>query len=90
MTRLMKDLEVDRAKHPELAARDRWDPDAEEEVDEGDDLDIVDQSTLFVTSLLHSVTYHGDLGEHPWPGQYNDLLSARRRDDEEVTWPRPG
>ena len=46
MNRLMKDLSVDRAKNPEAAKADRWDP-AEEEDDDDDDLDvnIIDRST---------------------------------------------
>ncbi|KAJ8488796.1 hypothetical protein ONZ45_g13821 [Pleurotus djamor] len=45
MNRLMKDLSVDRAKNPEAAKADRWDP-AEEEDDDDDDLDvnIIDRS----------------------------------------------
>ncbi|KAL0948008.1 hypothetical protein HGRIS_010630 [Hohenbuehelia grisea] len=39
LNRLMKDLEVDRAKNPDAAKLDRWDP-AEEEEDDDDDLDV--------------------------------------------------
>lgn len=46
MNRLMKDLAVDRAKDPNSALNDRWDPDEEEgEDDDGDDdLNIIDRS----------------------------------------------
>lgn len=51
MNRMMSDLAVDRAKNPQAAAQDRWDPnddDAEEEDDEdGDtDINIIDRSEL--------------------------------------------
>ena len=45
MSRLMKDLAVDRARNPEGASFDRWDADDEE--DEGDDdgdINIIDRS----------------------------------------------
>ncbi|KAF8166640.1 XPA-binding protein 1 [Mycena galopus ATCC 62051] len=43
MTRLMKDLAVDRERNPEAFANDRWDEDDNEDED-GDDVDIIDQS----------------------------------------------
>ncbi len=52
MNRLMKDLEVDRAKNPEAAAHDTWD---QEEDDDDDDLDvnIIDRSAfLFFISYI--------------------------------------
>ncbi|RDB21936.1 GPN-loop GTPase 1 [Hypsizygus marmoreus] len=74
MDRLMKDLEIDRAKNPQGALNDRWDPDEENDEDDDDDTDIniVDRS------------------EHPWPGQYIDVTRARRHEDEGINWPRPG
>ena len=49
MSRLMKDLAVDRAKNPEGALLDRWDPEEEENEDEEDDTDIniIDRSECF-------------------------------------------
>ncbi|EIM84985.1 XPA-binding protein 1 [Stereum hirsutum FP-91666 SS1] len=44
MSRVMKDLAVDRERNPAAAAADRWDPEEEEEEDEGDDIDIIDRS----------------------------------------------
>jgi len=43
MSRLMKDLVVDRAQNPDAAMNDRWDP-TEEEGDDDDDINIVDRS----------------------------------------------
>ncbi|KAI0925389.1 hypothetical protein AcV7_005646 [Taiwanofungus camphoratus] len=31
-----------------------------------------------------------DRSEQPWPGQYIDVTRMRRRDDDGVSWPRPG
>ncbi|KAG5645314.1 hypothetical protein DXG03_006503 [Asterophora parasitica] len=73
MGRLMKDLEIDRAKNPAGALADRWDPNEEEDADdEGPEINIVDRS------------------EERWPGQYVDVTRARRHDEEEINWPRPG
>ncbi|KAF8907029.1 hypothetical protein CPB84DRAFT_1769308 [Gymnopilus junonius] len=44
MNRFMKDLTIDREKNPGSALADRWDPEEEEEYDDGDDLDVVDRS----------------------------------------------
>ena len=44
MSRLMKDLTVDRERNPVAAAADRWDPEDEDEED-GGDIDIIDRST---------------------------------------------
>ena len=53
MDRLMKDLAVDRAKDPEGALRDQWNPDddAEDEDDEEDDgdINIIDRSSKFTS-----------------------------------------
>ncbi|KAH0580417.1 hypothetical protein H2248_001920 [Termitomyces sp. 'cryptogamus'] len=68
MRRLMKDLEIDRAKNPQAALADRWDPDAEEEDEEDDtEINIVDRSE-----------------------EYIDVTRARRHEDEDINWPRPG
>ncbi|KAG6856133.1 hypothetical protein H0H87_007192 [Tephrocybe sp. NHM501043] len=74
MNRLMKDLEVDRAKDPQGALADRWDPDAESDDDDDNDPDI---------NLV-------DRSYDPWPGQYIDVTRARRHEDEGINWPRPG
>lgn len=49
MARMMKDLELDRAAHPEAAARDRWEAADEEDEDADEDLDIniIDRSAFF-------------------------------------------
>ena len=44
MNRLMSDLAVDRKANPRGAALDRWDPNAEEDEDDGGDLNIIDKS----------------------------------------------
>lgn len=92
MNRMMKDLELDRTRDPEAAARDQWDPsqneDEDEDADEDLDVNIIDKSTFPASvSQSHSRSSPGD--EH-WPGQYIDVTRARRRDDEGVSWPRPG
>ena len=91
MTRMMKDLELDRAQNPEMAARDRWEPSQEEDEDAEDDLEvnIIDRST-FRHALRQSSLLMPLLGEERWPGQYIDVTQMRRRDDEGVSWPRPG
>ncbi|KAK7696495.1 hypothetical protein QCA50_001153 [Cerrena zonata] len=73
VNRLMKDLAVDRARNPDAALADKWDP-TEEDEDDGDDaeVNIIDRS------------------DGPWPGQYIDVTRLNRRDDAEMSWPRPG
>ena len=47
MNRLMRDLAVDRAKNPDAALHDRWDPNDEgddEDDDDDGDIDIIDRS----------------------------------------------
>lgn len=48
MNRMMKDLELDRRRDPEAAARDQWDPSQSEDEDADEDLDvnIIDKSTF--------------------------------------------
>jgi hypothetical protein len=46
MARVMKDLAIDRARNPQMAASDTWDPAYENEEDEGEDIDIIDRSKL--------------------------------------------
>ncbi|KAF8059924.1 XPA-binding protein 1 [Lyophyllum atratum] len=75
MSRMMKDLEIDRAKNPQGALADQWDPDNEN--NQGDDEDDGDINIV-------------DRSEDPWPGQYIDVTRARRHEDEEINWPRPG
>jgi len=72
MNRLMKDLEIDRAKNPQGALADPWDPADEDDYEEDGDINIVDRS------------------EEPWPGQFIDVTRARRHEEEEINWPRPG
>lgn len=47
MDRLMKDIEIDRAKNPNAALLDRWDPSAEEEDDDDAEVNIIDRSTSY-------------------------------------------
>ncbi|KAM5541514.1 hypothetical protein V8D89_004704 [Ganoderma adspersum] len=74
LSRFMKDLAVDRERHPTAAQADRWDPQDGNEDEDDDDLDvnIVDRS------------------EDAWPGQYIDVTRMRPRNDEGMAWPRPG
>ncbi|KAL4247685.1 GPN-loop GTPase family protein [Abortiporus biennis] len=44
MNRLMKDLAVDRARNPEAAEQDRWDPEEEGDDDDDDEINIIDRS----------------------------------------------
>ncbi|KAJ3787085.1 XPA-binding protein 1 [Lentinula aff. detonsa] len=74
MSRMMKDLEVDRARHPEAAAQDRWEPEEEEQEAEDDDIDV---------NII-------DRSEERWPGEYIDVTRAQRHGDEGIHWPRPG
>ena len=48
MNRLMKDLEVDRARNPEAAARDKWDKENEEDDDDELDVNIIDRSACLL------------------------------------------
>ncbi|CDO70161.1 hypothetical protein BN946_scf185009.g12 [Trametes cinnabarina] len=74
LNRFMKDLSLDREKNPAAAAADRWDPTAEEAEDEDDDVDV---------NII-------DRSEDAWPGQYIDVTRMRPRNDEGMSWPRPG
>ena len=51
MGRLMADLAVDRARNPNAATADRWDPN-EEEDDEDPDVSIIDRSKSSNTAVL--------------------------------------
>lgn len=57
MSRMMKDLELDRAQNPGAAARDQWDPSREEDEDADEDLDIniIDRSTYSSCALVMCV-----------------------------------
>ncbi|PPQ65060.1 hypothetical protein CVT26_015756 [Gymnopilus dilepis] len=92
MNRFMKDLAIDREKNPGSALEDRWDPEEEEEYDDGDDLDIIDRCELDVSSNVDFVlrNYLASLAEETGPGQYIDVTRARRHDAENINWPRPG
>ncbi|GLB42834.1 putative conserved hypothetical ATP binding protein [Lyophyllum shimeji] len=48
MNRLMKDLEIDRAKNPHGALADRWDPENEGEDEDDGNINIVDRSKSLV------------------------------------------
>jgi len=74
MNRLMKDLAVDRAQNPDAALRDRW------EIEDDDDADEDAGAIEFVDQT----------GGERWPRQYIDLTRARRHDEEDINWPRPG
>ncbi len=59
----MKDLAVDREQNPEAAAKDTWDPTAEEEDDDDDDdldVNIIDRSGFLESSVTLPYT-HTDL-----------------------------
>ncbi|KAJ3763504.1 XPA-binding protein 1 [Lentinula raphanica] len=70
LNRMMKDLEVDRAQHPEVAAQDRWDPEEDEDVEDEDlDVNIIDRNEERWPGEYIDVTRaqrHGDEGIH-WP-----------------------
>jgi hypothetical protein len=44
MNRLMKDINLDRAKNSDAALDDRWTPEEEDGEDNGDDLNIINKS----------------------------------------------
>jgi hypothetical protein len=93
MNRLLNDLSIDRAKNPDFAAQDRWDPEAEEDdEDEDGDFNIIDRSEYPVVRGVGICSADSDnfAGSEPWPGQYVDLTKAKRHPDEEINWPRPG
>lgn len=89
----MKDLAVDRAQNPDAALRDRWEIEDDDDADEdAGAIEFVDQSEcriLFIqdTCLIICRVLAG--GER-WPRQYIDLTRARRHDEEDINWPRPG
>lgn len=59
MSRVMKDLAVDRERNPAAAAADRWDPEEEDEEDDGGDIDIIDRSAFYLPLLprvIHAFT----------------------------------
>ncbi|KAF5367300.1 hypothetical protein D9757_010088 [Collybiopsis confluens] len=67
MTRMMKDLEVDRENFPEAAERDRW---AEED---GDDEDEDDGDGDEETNII-------DRTEDGWPGDFTELIGPVNAD----------
>ncbi|TFK98352.1 hypothetical protein BDV98DRAFT_552911 [Pterulicium gracile] len=74
MSRMMKDLAVDRAKNPNAAKLDRWDPNAEEEEDDEDyEVGLIDRRDA----------------DEGWPGQYSSIVDSKRQEDEGTVWPRP-
>lgn len=54
MSRLMKDLTVDRERNPSAALLDRWDP-AEEEDDDDAEVNIIDRSESSLAVRLQGV-----------------------------------
>ncbi|KAI0260596.1 XPA-binding protein 1 [Gloeopeniophorella convolvens] len=71
--RMLADLAVDRQR-PGFLIRDRWEAAAEGEEEDEDD---GGEATII------------DRSEDPWPGQYIDLTQARRKEDQDISWPRP-
>ena len=53
MSRLMKDLSVDRIRNPEAAASDRWASDADEDDDVDDEMNIIDRSRSSYLDIPH-------------------------------------
>lgn len=52
--RMLADLAVDHASDPNFAARDRWNPDEEEdEEDDGGELNIIDRSASIISGQVH-------------------------------------
>ncbi|KAF5319358.1 hypothetical protein D9619_008677 [Psilocybe cf. subviscida] len=76
MTRVMRDLEIDRARNPAGALADRWDPNAEDEYngddDEDTELNIIDRS------------------DERGPGEYIDITRMQGHGAENMSWQRPG
>ena len=83
--RMMADLAVDRASDPNFAARDGWNPDEEDEEDDGGELNIIDKSasitgySTFPSAFRmsrHSVNSkgitrrHGVQQDSTWPFRY--------------------
>ena len=61
MNRLMKDLAVDRARNPDAALADKWDPTEEEDADDDDDeVNIIDRSkhSVGVISYPHLTVFY--------------------------------
>lgn len=63
MSRMMKDLAVDRERNPAAAAADQWDPEEEDEEEDGGDISIIDRSTFY---LLCSTSCDPCLLLLPW------------------------
>ena len=56
MNRLMKDLAVDRARNPDAALADKWDPTEEEDADDDDDeVNIIDRSKHSVGIISYPI-----------------------------------
>ena len=84
MSRMMKDLAVDRATNPSAFENDTWGDEDDDEVN------IIDRST-FPTFWCRSLINNYSLtGEERWPGQYIDVTRARRHPEEDINWLRPG
>lgn len=82
MNRLMQDLTVDRADHPDAAQRDRWDPeedDDDDQVEDDKDVNIIDRSMfpfplpIWLVFLFSFVNLHFSCDAAP-----ADRLSSRR------------
>lgn len=85
MNRLMKDLDIDKAKDP-MAFSDKFQQDDEDEDDDGDGA-IIDRCKLDLDSFCkacHKIS--SSLAEER---EYIDVTRVRRH-DEGISWPRPG
>lgn len=83
MSRLMADLAVDRARNPNAAMADRWDPNEEEE-DEDTDVNIIDRSKsihpeLLTKNLLPTVGPFCRRGAVAWPVHRRDADARQER-----------
>lgn len=52
MNRLMKDLTVDQANHPDAAQNDRWDDEGEDEDEHDEDDNIIDRSAFLLSPAV--------------------------------------
>lgn len=96
MSRMMKDLAVDRAKNPNAAKLDRWDPNAEEEEDDEDyEVGLIDRRDgkprcpIHCPQQAHTDAASVSVADEGWPGQYSSIVDSKRQEDEGTVWPRP-
>ncbi len=92
MSRLMKDLAVDKSRNPSAFA-DRFASDEEDEDDDGDmsDNDIIDRSAFLLIFVAMKTKFDFcSIDEERGPGQGDYIdLTQMRRGDENIRWPRP-